>query len=267
MTIYVQNVSFTVGGRTVIQEVNLTVREGEIIGLIGPNGSGKSTLLKHVYRVLKPEEGMVYLYDKDIYELTARQTAQHMAVVSQETQAAFDFTVQEIVMMGRSPHKRLLESDTKQDYEIVHRALQYVGMEGFCERSFLTLSGGEKQRVLIARALAQQANLLILDEPTNHLDIHHQLQIMDLVKNLGLTVLAALHDLNIAAMYCDRIYVLQAGQIVASGTPEEVFRPQLLQDVFHVQSDIIVHPITGKIHITFLPETWKNSQTKKEISV
>ncbi|GAX90306.1 heme ABC transporter ATP-binding protein [Effusibacillus lacus] len=255
MNLTVENVSVSIDKKTLLRNIGLRVEAGEFVGMIGPNGSGKSTLLKSVYRILQPDAGIITLDGEEIHRMSPRQTAQRMAVVRQESPVEFDFSVREIVMMGRSPHKRLLESDTAQDREIVDDALSRVGMQEFLERSYTTLSGGEKQRVLIARALAQQAKFLVLDEPTNHLDIRYQLQIMDLVKVLNVTVLAALHDLNIAAVYCDRLYVIESGEIVAFGTPEEVLRTDIIRDVFGVETEVIIHPITGKPHITFFSDT------------
>jgi iron complex transport system ATP-binding protein len=244
---------------TIIQDICLHVDRREFIGIIGPNGSGKSTLLKTIYLILKPDSGVITLDGDNIQQISARRTAQKMAVVSQEAPILFEFSVQEIVYMGRSPHKRLLEGDTADDQRIVEDALTRVDMLRYKDRSFTSLSGGEKQRVMIARALAQQATFLVLDEPTNHLDIHHQLQIMDLVKVLDVTVIAALHDLNLAAAYCDRLYMLDDGKLVAMGTPAEVLTVQNLRDIFGVETDIMIHPITRKTHITFLTE-WITKQ-------
>lgn len=255
MKVKVDGVTYHIKEKAIINDISLTIQRGEIIGVIGPNGSGKSTFLKTVYRVLKPCSGMVTLDETNIYRMSSKQLSQKMAVVSQETNMLFDFSVMEMVMMGRSPHKKLLETYTHEDQQIVMEALEQVGMEDYADRSFLTLSGGEKQRVMIARTLAQKAEILILDEPTNHLDIHHQLQILDVVKGLNLTVMTALHDLNLASSYCDRILVLNSGSTVAFGTPEAVLTKELLADVFRVITDVKVHPITGKTHITFLSES------------
>lgn len=255
MKITVKELSFHIQGNPLIENISLEVGKGRLAGLIGPNGSGKSTLLKTIYRVLSPDAGQVFLDEQDLFRLSHKETARRLAVVSQESGTAFDFAVKDIVLMGRHPHKGLFDSDTRQDVDIVKHALARVGMLEDIGRSFSTLSGGEKQRVLIARALAQEANILILDEPTNHLDIRYQLQIMDLVKRLGLTTFTALHDLNIAAFYCDWIYVMKDGAIAASGTPEDVIRPELLLDVFGVRTQIVQHPVTGRPTITYLPET------------
>jgi len=256
MTLEARQVSYSIQDQRILHEVSMQIREQQFVGLIGPNGSGKSTLLKNMYRLLKPENGTVLLNEQDIFKQSSKNIAKNLAVVSQETPVLFDFTVHDLVSMGRTPHKKLLELDQERDFQIVKDALNQTGITHLEKRSFGSLSGGEKKRVMVARALAQQAQILILDEPTNHLDIQHQLQLMDLIQTLHLTVVAALHDLNIAAMYCDQIYVLQKGQIVCSGTPEEVLTPALLQDVFGVYADIQTHPLTGKPYLTYVSEQY-----------
>ena len=176
-----------------------------------------------------------------------------MAVVGQENEVPFDFRVEEIVAMGRTPHKKLFELDNEHDKYIVHHALEHLGMESMAKKNYLHLSGGEKQRVLIARAIAQESDFYILDEPTNHLDISYQMQIFDFIKRLNVTVLSAIHDLNMAALYCNRLYVLKGGEIVLSGTPEEVLTEDNIRDVYGVNSSVTLNPITGKVSITFLP--------------
>ncbi|TYR81282.1 ABC transporter ATP-binding protein [Priestia megaterium] len=252
MKINMQHVSYGVTNVPIVQDVSMVVKEGEFVGVIGPNGSGKSTLLKMASRILNPDNGQVFLNDCLLSELPAKKIAQELAVVSQETTLTFDFSVQEIVWMGRTPYKKLFQLDTETDAEIVCQALNRVGMNGYEERSFMSLSGGEKQRVLIARALAQQAKIIILDEPTNHLDIRHQLQLMELVKKLKLTVVAALHDLNLASVYCDYLYVIQNGQVVLTGKPETVLTEDHLREIFGVETEVSIHPVTKKPHITFL---------------
>lgn len=255
MTLNTEHVSWSVEAKTIVNQVTLSVSKGEFVGLLGPNGSGKSSLLRTIYRILKPDSGVINLNGADVWQLSARQVARQMAVVMQERTGDFDFSVHEIVMMGRNPHKGMFDRDTAHDFQLVDEALERVDMVEFARRSFLTLSGGEKQRVLIARALVQQAKFLVLDEPTNHLDIHYQLEILELVKNLGVTTIAALHELNLAAFYCDRLYVLKEGQLVVSGTPEEVLQPALIRRVYGVWSEVATHPLTGKLTITFFPES------------
>lgn len=262
MALKAQQISYSIMDKEILQNISLHVQQGEVVGLIGPNGSGKSTLLKNMYRLLKPQRGKVLLYDADITTLHDKAIAKQMAVVGQESPVLFDFSVRDIVAMGRAPHRKLFSTDTTGDKAIIDRALQQAGIMHLAERDFSSLSGGEKKRAVIARALTQQANIVILDEPTNHLDIKHQLQVMDLIDSLQLTVLAALHDLNIAATYCDRIYVLQQGKVVASGTAQEVLTPSLLQDVFEVYAEVVTHPITKRPSITYLSEKFMRSDNK-----
>lgn len=254
MKMRIENLCFSYAGGGGVQDLSLQVETGEFVGLIGPNGSGKSTALKNLYRALTPDSGRVELDGEDLLRLSPRAAAQRMAVVCQENQLPFDFTVEEIVAMGRSPHKRLLDVDTPEDRRIVRAALEAVNLASLARRSFLHLSGGEKQRVLLARAIAQQCDFLVLDEPTNHLDIGYQLQIFDWIRRLKVSVLAAVHDLNLAALYCDRLYVLQAGRLVASGTPGQVLTPELIRSVYGVESRVELDPRTGRPAIRFLPE-------------
>jgi len=253
MRLAVDTVSWGVAGTRIVDEVSLRCAPGSFVGLIGPNGSGKSSLLRCVYRVLQPDAGSVQLEADEVWRLSARQAAQRIGVVLQEYGGEFDFSVREMVLMGRSPHKALFDRDSADDLRIVDSALAQVGMTAFADRSFLTLSGGEKQRVLVARALAQQTRFLVLDEPTNHLDIHYQLEVLELVRGLGVTTIAALHDLNLAALYCDQLYVLQGGRVVASGSPEAVLTPGLIHAVYGVQAEVAPHPATGRLHVVFLP--------------
>mgnify|MGYP000920231638 CR=1 FL=1 len=255
MKLDVDKAAVAISGRQIVSDVSLVVEPGEVVGLIGPNGSGKSTLLRAVYRVLRPAAGVVRLGGDDVWQLSARDSARRTGVVVQEMPSDFDFTVAEVVHMGRTPHKGMLSADTVNDGQIVASALRRVSMDGFAERQFSTLSGGEKQRVLVARALAQEPKFLVLDEPTNHLDIHYQLELLELVRILGITTLVTLHDLNLAAAYCQRLYLLRAGQIVAAGTPEEVLTPARLREVFLVEVIVGRHPGTGSLQLSFVPRT------------
>lgn len=252
MNIHAQNVTLSFGDNSVLNQIGLDVHSREFVGVIGPNGSGKSTFLKCIYRVLKPDGGEIILDGTPIEAFSVRETAKRLAVLSQHNYYNFEFTVRDIVLMGRSPHKRMMERDTKEDFDIVEDALRRVGMLGFIDRIFSTLSGGEQQRIILARALAQQTECLILDEPTNHLDIKYQLQILDVVKQLGVTVLAAFHDLNIAAMYCDRIFAVDGGKVVASGTPREVLTPELIRKLYDVNADVRTEP-DGQLNIVYHP--------------
>lgn len=259
MRLRIENLTYLYGDKKAIDGISLSVGRGEFVGLIGPNGSGKSTVLKNVYRGLRPDSGRIMLDDEDISQMSYRKSALKMAVVGQENEIPFDFTVEEIVAMGRTPHKKLFDIDTPKDRQIVHHALEHLGMEHIAKRSYLHLSGGEKQRVLLARAIAQESDFFVLDEPTNHLDISYQIQMFDFIKRLKVTVLSAIHDLNMAALYCDRLYVLKDGMIELEGTPEEVLTSENIYDIYGVHSLVRINEITGKPSITFVPEAiYKN---------
>lgn len=251
MKITAENIKVSFDAKEILKGVSIEAPQKEFVGIIGPNGSGKSTLLKCIYRILKADEGAVYLNDEELYSMSVRSSAKKMAVVAQHNYYNFEFSVREVVLMGRSPHKRALERDNARDYEIVEEALGTVGMQEFADRAFSTLSGGEQQRVILARALAQQTPALILDEPTNHLDITHQLRLMSLVKELNVTVISAIHDLNIAAAYCDRIYALKSGRIVGCGTPGEVLTTEFIREIYEVETEI-TQDSQGKMHILFI---------------
>ena len=251
MKLEAQQVKVSYGESQILKEVTLSAKKREFVGVIGPNGCGKSTLLKCMYRVLKPEGGCIFFDEIDVQKMPYKDSAKKVAVVAQHNHYNFDFTVMEIVMMGRSPHKKMLERDNQEDIYIVEDALKKVGMDTYLQRNFSTLSGGEQQRVILARALAQQTSCLILDEPTNHLDITHQLQLMKIIKGLDITVISAIHDLNIAAMFCDKIYVLKEGRVHAYGTPKKVLTKELIREVYEVESEI-VQDQNGRYHILFL---------------
>lgn len=253
MGLEVKGLTFSYGEKETIKDVSIQVDKGEFVGLIGPNGSGKSTVLKNVYRGLTPDKGSILLDGENIWKMSYKKSARKMAVVGQENDVPFDFMVEEIVAMGRSPHKKMFDIDNEHDKQIVHHALEHMGMEQMAKKNYLNLSGGEKQRVIIARAIAQESDFMILDEPTNHLDISYQMEIFDFIKRLNVTVLSAIHDLNLAALYCDRIYVLKKGKIVLCGTPEEVFTPENIYDIYGIHSSVMKHPVTGKMSITYLP--------------
>lgn len=253
MDLALKNINVQLGGRNIIQDISLSVAKGEFVGIIGPNGSGKSTLLRTIYRIIQPNSGTILLDGQNLKQIKLSESAKKLGVVGQFNSINFDFTVFDMVMMGRTPHKSLLGSDTPDDYKIAMDAIQKVGMEKHTHRSFSTLSGGEKQRIILARALAQQPQLLVLDEPTNHLDIKYQLQILSIVRSLGIGVLAALHDLSLAAMYCDTLYVVKEGHVIASGIPNKILTPELIRDVYEIECDIQENPVTGYLSITYYP--------------
>ena len=237
-----------------LREATLRVLPGEFVGLIGPNGSGKTSLLRCAWRFSKPERGEVKLDHHNVWKQSSRWCAQRIAVVLQEFPDAFGLTVDEVVAMGRTPHKGLFDGDTEADRQLAKNALESVGLHGFEDHAFATLSGGEKQRVILARALTQQPDLLVLDEPTNHLDPRYQLALLQLVKRLNIATLASINDLNLAAAFCDRLYVINHGNIIASGTPREVLTVELLREVFGVDALIDDHPLSGYPRITWITQ-------------
>jgi iron complex transport system ATP-binding protein len=249
MRVDLTGIGVQIEARTIVSGIDLRVEPGTFLAIVGPNGSGKSTVLRTVYRALRPTAGVVLLDGDDTWRLRAREAARRRAVVTQHQATGPDFTVLEVVAMGRNPHKGWLDRESRADRDIVAGALDRVGVADLARRRFATLSGGERQRVLLARALAQRAPLVVLDEPTNHLDVRAQLELLDLVRDLGVTTLAALHDLDHAASFADRVAVLDAGRIVATGPPLDVLTPDLIADVFGVRAHIGPHPLTGRPHI------------------
>ena len=221
-----------------VRGISFHIKRGEIYGFLGPNGAGKSTTITMLTTGLKPDGGKIVLDGIDVIR-HPEQARGKIGVVAQHNIYDFDFSVRDIVLMGRSPHKKTMEQDNAEDRRIAREALARVGLSGFEERTFAELSGGEQQRVILARALAQQTRALILDEPTNHLDVKYQLQLLDTVKSLDLTVVAAFHDLNLAGLYCDEIYVLKDGRVRAAGAPWEVLTAPLIEEVYGVHADIL----------------------------
>jgi len=250
MVLDISSLSFNFGSKNILADINISIKDNGIVGIIGPNGSGKSTLLKCIYRVLKPKTGTIFIDGKNINDYQFKETAKKMAVVAQHNDTHFDFNVLEMVLIGRSPHKKFMERDSAEDIELAYKALEQVNMKDFADRNFSSLSGGEKQRIILARALVQNTDCLILDEPTNHLDIKHQLHFMSLAKDLKITVISAIHDLNIAAMYCDKIYALKEGQIIASGSVNEVITEEVIKTLYDVEAKII-YDEEKKPHVIF----------------
>lgn len=250
MNLTANQISAGYGSANVLHSVSVGVQTGEFVGLLGPNGCGKSTLLRVLSGVLRPRSGAVSLEGRDLLEWTAMERARRIAFVPQSETAAFDFSVRDIVLMGRYPHRQKFRSETAQDYEIVAQALTDADISPLADRLVTELSGGEHRRVLLARALAQQTPLLLLDEPTAHLDITHQAELLLLTRRLmrerGIGVMAALHDLNQAAEYCDRLILMRGGEIVAEGPPEITLTADNLRQVYGAEAQIGVNPATGK---------------------
>ncbi len=252
MSIVTENVRFEAGNTLIVNDVNLTVETGKVLGLLGPNGSGKSSLLRLICRLRNVRSGIVRLEERDVSTMARSELARRMAFVEQQATTETQLTVKDVVRLGRTPHRSVLSPLSAKDDTAVHQALTRVAMESRASQLWQTLSGGERQRVHIARALAQCPTELLLDEPTNHLDIQHQLEILGLVSKLGITCIIALHDLNLAAMFCDRLAVLQRGEIVATGAPQQVLTQDLIGNVFGVRAHVETSPIHGRCNIQYI---------------
>jgi iron complex transport system ATP-binding protein len=246
-----RGLGFRYGDRTILAEVGLTTRPGAVVGLIGPNGSGKSTLLRCLYGALRPCVGNVSLDDLDIGQYTTGEVARRVGVVPQDATTGLGMTVAESVLLGRSPHRRDHQPYTVEDRQIVADALEQVGAVSLAARPVTELSGGERQRVLIARCLAQKSEILLLDEPTNHLDVRYQHDILGLVRALRLTSVIVLHDLNLAARYCDHLVLLQHGVVVADGDVQTVLDPGILRQVYEI--DVRRIDVAGELVLMFGP--------------
>jgi len=258
VSLQVQQVYFSYLDGLVLHNINLSVKAGEMVGLLGPNGSGKTTLIKLASGVLKPDQGEIKLGGSSLNQMSRKSIARSIAVVPQQFNIPFAFTTAEVVMLGRTPFLRAFAEESKIDKQLVSSALELVGISELKERRFDELSGGERQNVILAMALAQQPKLLLLDEPTVHLDITHQVEILELVRRLnverGLTVIAAMHDLNLASLYFDRLVLLKEGRVSADGTPTQVLTEARIREVFSASVKVEPHPVTGAPHIVIMPK-------------
>ncbi|MCG1030641.1 ABC transporter ATP-binding protein [Bacillus amyloliquefaciens] len=239
MTLSLSGLQVTFQSRQVLNNINLQLEAGEIVGLLGPNGSGKSTLLRCLAGLLPRHAHHIQLNGTPLNKISVRDRAKQLAFVPQHAGVDGDLCVEQIVRLGRTPHRRGLFGWSEKDDQAVEHAIRLMKLAGLRHRLWRQLSGGERQRCQIARALAQQPRLLILDEPTNHLDIEYQLELMTLITQLPITVVVALHDLNLAANYCHRLVLLKSGSMIASGPPDAVLTPALIEDAWHVQADVM----------------------------
>jgi iron complex transport system ATP-binding protein len=265
VSLQVQRVSFSYLDGLVLHNIDLSIKAGEMVGLLGPNGSGKTTLIKLASGVLKPSQGEIKLDGSNLSQLNRKSIARSVAVVPQQFNIPFAFTTTEVVLLGRTPFLRAFAEESEVDKQFVSNALELVGISELKARRFDELSGGERQKVILAMALAQQPKLLLLDEPTVHLDITHQVEILELVRRLnverGLTVIAAMHDLNLASLYFDRLILLKEGRVSADGTPARVLTEDRIREVFSALVKVEPHPVTGVPHIVIMP---KGSAIKRQ---
>jgi iron complex transport system ATP-binding protein len=252
----------------VIEDLSFRAEKGEFIGLIGPNGSGKTTLLKIFYRLPTPQKGEVFYDLTPLRKMKQRDIAKRIAVVAQETYPLFPFRVIEIVLMGRSPYLGYLMFESEKDLEIAKKAMKWTEILNFSERPIDELSGGERKRVFIARALAQEPEVILLDEPTANLDIHHQIEFLDLILSLnrekGLTIVMATHDMNIAAEFCDRLILLRQGTIYKMGSPKEVITEENIERVYGCQVLVDQNPLSGMPRINLLKKGTQNEPLERD---
>jgi len=261
-------VSFAYDKIAALSSVSVEITPGEIFGLLGPNGSGKSTLLRLMSGVTSPRSGQILFAGQNLQTYEREALARQIAVVPQESRIELPFSVLEVVLMGRSPYLKRFGFEQARDLAIAQHAMEHTGVSTLATREIHELSGGERQRVVLARALAQEPQLLLLDEPTAFLDIKHQVEVYDLLKRLsrqqGLTVVAIMHDLNLAALYCDRVALLKSGKVFAQGTPEQVLTYVNIKAVYDTEVYIGMNDITGKVHILPLDEENRRRLQREE---
>ena len=255
--IRLDGVWFAYDKNPVLRDLTLSVGEGEVVGLLGPNGSGKSTTLRLLTGALEPQRGSVDVWDRARRSYGRRELAQQVALVPQELQVTFDFLAQDLVMMGRAPYVHWLRGEREDDRTMTRRAMAEVGIRDLALRPYRELSGGEKQRVVLAMALAQDAKILLLDEPTHNLDIRHQSGLFDLVRRInqdrGVTVLAVVHDVNLASLYCDRVVLLRDGRVMEEGPPNAVITVDNLRRCYDAEVHVFPHPQTGRPQVALAP--------------
>ena len=250
-----QGLTYEVDAKRLLDGVSLHADRGRLVGLVGPNGAGKTTLLRALAGILRCQEGVVRFDGVDIEHLSSREVATGLALVPQIAPYTHGFNVIELVLMGRYPHLGPFQVEGREDNRIARDAMRLTETEQFADRTLDTLSGGERQRVFIARALTQQPRVLLLDEPTTNLDVLHQLKVLDLVRRLvddGLTAIAAIHDLNMAARYCDRLVLLSGGRVLAEGPPGQVLSPETMESAFGVRAAVYRDPVTGSLAISLI---------------
>jgi len=261
-----QEVCFSYGRGPVIDAVSLSVARGEMVGVIGPNGSGKSTLLRLLSGVLAPERGSVHLHGRPLAAHSQREIGRAIAVVPQDTLIEFPFSVTEVVLMGRSPHLGGFAFEGDRDLEVARAAMRRTGVLDLADRSIHELSGGERQRVVLARALTQEAEILLLDEPAAFLDLRHGVEIYDLLQEVqreGKSIITVLHDLNLAALYCDRVVLLKAGSVFRSGRPAEVITYAALTEVYETEVYVDANDLTGAINVLPLSRRYREQLQRK----
>lgn len=250
IAINIKNLNFSFGEEVILKNIFLDIKKGYFYSLIGPNGSGKTTLIKHIARTIIPNKDTVFVEDKDAVKYCSKEFAQKLSLVPQEIEGEHDFTVYEIVLMGRYCYLKMFENETKKDKEIAYWAMKATNILHLKDKPFKNLSGGEKQRVIISRALVQESKIIVLDEPISHLDINYQVEILDLLlklkEELNITIFCVLHDLNMASQYSDFLIAMKDGRIIKVGTPKEVINKNVIKMLFNLEVSVFTNPINNR---------------------
>lgn len=247
----VSNISWSAGNNQILTDISFHIPVGSFTGMLGPNGAGKSSLLRCLYKYITPASGQIKFNNQDITNLSNQEFARHVAVVLQHTPQQFNLSVFDVVALGLIPHKSMFSNNSSDDLRLIETAIDQVGLSDKTKIDFETLSGGEKQRVMIARAIVQRPLLLLMDEPTSHLDVKYQIQIMELAKSLGITIIASFHDINLASALCDQLLILKQGRLHTVGKPKEVITEAMLSSVFDVCTRVTEHPQHHAPHVTY----------------
>ncbi|MBU5425888.1 heme ABC transporter ATP-binding protein [Tissierella pigra] len=257
-TLEVKDLSFSYGKKAVLKNISLNIEKGNFISIIGPNGSGKSTLLKNLNNLYKPDNGSIFLDGLNIKKVKPRELAMKIALVPQNTVIDYDFTVEDIVLMGRHPYKGRFQKEDESDYRIVNEAMEMTNTLYLKDRIITEISGGERQRVIIAKALAQNPSIILLDEPTSHLDINHQIEILNLLRKLnqekGTTIVVVIHDINLASRYSDEIILIKDGQIKATGSPQKVITKENIEFAYNINVEIDMNKYSNSLYLTPINE-------------
>jgi len=265
MILHVENLSFRYDQNWILENLTFSMAKGDFLGIVGPNGIGKTTLVKLLYRLMSPQQGRIIIDGKNLSAMTRGEISKKIAVVSQETQINFPFSALEVVLMGRSTHLKGLQFEGQRDFDVAQRAMELTDTVHIAHRPFGEISGGEKQRVFIARALAQETEMVLLDEPTANLDIHHQVQFYDLMTALneekGIAVITVSHDINLASEFCKNILLLYRGRIFGLGKPYDVITKQNIEAVYHTPVLVDQNPQTGAPRVTLLRKNRHNSRS------
>ncbi|MCT8978162.1 heme ABC transporter ATP-binding protein [Clostridium sp. CX1] len=263
-SVQVQNLDYSYEDKKILQDININFKENKFYSIIGPNGSGKTTFIKNLSKILEPKKNSILIEDKDIISYKNKELAKKVSTVPQNTILDFDFSALDIVLMGRSPYISRLQSENDKDMELVKNAMEMTNTWQLREKNISSLSGGEQQRVLIARALAQDTKIILLDEPISHLDLYHQVELLDTIKflNRDITIITVLHDLNLAAQYSDEILLMSKGRIISQGSPEEVITKKNIKEVYNMDVHLLKNPSNGRPHIIPISKSLEN---KKEL--